>query len=84
MTEQPLSHDDITFLESAYYLLALEQAPQGSGHDSELLEFKEQLDNALRYRVWILSGCVVDMLRHGQPSGAQVHVMYLSDQKEWS
>jgi len=65
MTEQPLSHDDITFLKSAYYLLALEQAPQGSGHDSELLEFKEQLDNALRYRVCILCSCVVDMLRHG-------------------
>lgn len=35
---------------------ALEQTPQSSGHSPRLLEFKECLDNALRHKVWVLSG----------------------------
>ena len=36
----------------------MEQAAQGSGRGPELPEFKEPLDNAIRHRVWILSGPV--------------------------
>lgn len=32
----------------------LEQAPQGSGYCPKLLEFKEDLDNTLWHRIWIL------------------------------
>lgn len=35
---------------------ALDQAPWGSGHGSEVLEFKKRLDSALRDRVWFLIG----------------------------
>jgi len=31
-------------------------APEGGGHGTELLEFKECLDSALRHRGWILGG----------------------------
>lgn len=34
----------------------MEQAPQGIGHSSKLLEFKKHLDNALRHTVWFLGG----------------------------
>jgi len=37
---------------------ALAQAPQGSGHCPKLLEFKKQLDNALRHMVLFLYGPV--------------------------
>lgn len=35
-----------------------EQDPQGSGHDPMLPEFKELLDAALRFRVWMLNSPV--------------------------
>ena len=31
-------------------------APEGGGHGTELLEFKECLDSAFRHRGWILGG----------------------------
>lgn len=34
-------------------VMGMERVPQGSGHSPELLEFKEHLDDALRYRIWI-------------------------------
>ena len=36
--------------------MGMEQAPQGSSHVSELPEFKEHLDDALRHMVWFLGG----------------------------
>jgi len=33
-------------------------APEGGGHGPELMEFKERPDNALRHRIWFLSGAV--------------------------
>lgn len=33
-------------------------APEGGGHSPELMEFKERPDNALRHRIWFLSGAV--------------------------
>ena len=34
----------------------MEQAAQGSGHSTTLMEFKEHLDNAVGYRIWLLGG----------------------------
>ena len=39
-------------------VVGMEQSPQCSGHSSKVLEIKKHLDNALRYRVWILGGAV--------------------------
>ena len=36
----------------------MEQAPHGSGHGTELLEFKERLDNGVIYMVLFLGGAV--------------------------
>ena len=36
----------------------MERAAQGSGHGSELLEFRECLDSALKHTVWFLGSCV--------------------------
>lgn len=36
--------------------LGMDRAPQGSGHGCKLLDLKKHLDNALRYRGWILRG----------------------------
>lgn len=36
----------------------LEQAPQGTGHGSKLLEFRRHMDNTLRWRVWVLGAPV--------------------------
>jgi len=38
--------------------VGIAQAAQGSGHSPKLQEFKEHLDNSLRYHVWILCGPV--------------------------
>jgi len=34
-------------------VVGTEQAPQGSGHSLQLLEFKEHLDSALRCVLWV-------------------------------
>jgi len=37
---------------------ALEQAPQGEGHDSKMREFEKTLGSVLRHRFWFLGGAV--------------------------